>query len=85
MVGRIREMLDLAGAHRALQVEVDGARRAPSAGVLFVPPWLLNNGNGQLTNFFTDAGAIAAQQRLFAALGAGLGKHPGFARVRPVQ
>ncbi len=74
MVDRIRHLLDLAGAHR-LQVEVtvlDGA----VSGFLFVPPWLLNNGNGQLTNIFTDADAIATQQRLFAALGAGLGNHP---------
>lgn len=74
MVGRIRRMLDLAGAHR-LQVEVtvlDGA----VSGFLFVPPWLIGNGDGRLTNFFTDPGAIAAQQRLFAALGAGLGDHP---------
>jgi hypothetical protein len=75
MVGRIGQMLDLAGAH-GLQTEVtvlDGA----VSGFLFVPPWLINNGNGQVTNFFTDADAIATQQRLFAALGAGLGEHPG--------
>ena len=76
MVHRIRHMLDLAGAHR-LQVEVtvlDGA----VSGFLFVPPWLINNGTGAVTNFFTDPDAIAAQQRLFAALGAGLGDHPSF-------
>jgi hypothetical protein len=75
MVGRIRTLLDLAGAHR-LQVEVtvlDGA----VSGFLFVPPWLIDNGDGRLANLFTDPGAIAAQQRLFAALGAGLGDHPG--------
>jgi hypothetical protein len=74
MVGRIRQMLDLAGA-RGLQVEVtvlDGA----VSGFLFVPPWLIDNGNGQVTNLFTDPDAIATQQRLFAALGDGLGSHP---------
>ena len=74
MVDRVRQMLDLAGAH-GLDVEVtvlDGA----VSGFLFVPPWLINNGNGQVTNLFTDPDAIAAQQRLFAALGAGLGRHP---------
>ena len=74
MVGRIRQMLDLAGAHR-LDVEVtvlDGA----VSGFLFVPPWLINNGTGQVANFFTDPDAIAAQQRLLAALGAGLADHP---------
>jgi hypothetical protein len=73
-VDRIRQLLDLSGAH-GLPVEVtvlDGA----VSGFLFVPPWLINNGNGQVTNFFTDADAIATQQRLFAALGAGLGEHP---------
>lgn len=74
MVDRIRQLLDLAGRH-GLEVEVtvlDGA----VSGFLFVPPWLMNNGNGQVTNFFTDPDAIAAQQRLFAALGSGLGRHP---------
>ena len=74
MVDRARQLLDLAGAH-GLEVEMtvlDGA----VSGFLFVPPWLIDNGNGQVTNFFTDADAIAAQQRLFAALGAGLGGHP---------
>ncbi|HTJ68943.1 MAG TPA: hypothetical protein VL551_15520 [Actinospica sp.] len=75
MVERVRRMLDLAGMH-GLQTEVtvlDGA----VSGFLFVPPWLINNGNGQVRNLFTDADAIAAQQRLFAALGEGLGDHPG--------
>ena len=72
MVDRVRQMLDLAGAH-GLDVEVtvlDGA----VSGFLFVPPWLIN-GNGQVTNLFTDPDAIAAQQRLFTALGTGLGDH----------
>jgi hypothetical protein len=74
MIDRIRQLLDLSGAH-GLEVEVtvlDGA----VSGFLFVPPWLINNGNGQVTNFFTDPDAIATQQRLFAALGDGLGRHP---------
>ena len=73
-VQRIRELLDLAG-ERQLDVEVtvlDGA----VSGFLFVPPWLINNGNGAVTNIFTDANAIATQQKLFAALGAGFGRHP---------
>jgi hypothetical protein len=74
MVDRVRQMLDLAGA-RGLEVEVtvlDGA----VSGFLFVPPWLIDNSTGQVTNFFTDPDAIATQQRLFAALGAELGDHP---------
>ena len=76
MVGRVGSMLDLAGRH-GLDVEVtvlDGA----VSGFLFVPPWLLNNGNGALTDIFTDADAIAAQQALFAALGKAIGRHPRF-------
>jgi hypothetical protein len=76
MVDRVRVMLDMAGRH-GLDVEVtvlDGA----VSGFLFVPPWLLNNGNGALTNFFTDPDAIAAQQALFAALGKAVGRHPRF-------
>ena len=75
-VNRIRELLDLAG-ERQLDVEVtvlDGA----VSGFLFVPPWLMNNGNGAVTNIFTDPAALATQERLFAALGAGLGRHPRF-------
>jgi hypothetical protein len=75
-VSRIRDLLDLAG-ERQLDVEVtvlDGA----VSGFLFVPPWLLNNGNGAMTNIFTDPAALATQERLFTALGAGLGQHPRF-------
>jgi hypothetical protein len=76
MVGRVGELLDLAGRH-GLDVEVtvlDGA----VSGFLFVPPWLLNNGNGALTNIFTDPDAITAQQALFTALGKAIGRHPRF-------
>jgi hypothetical protein len=76
VLDRVREMLDLAGERR-LDVEVtvlDGA----VSGFLFVPPWLLNNGNGALTDFYTDPGALAATQRLFTALGGAIGRHPRF-------
>ncbi|HVV22730.1 MAG TPA: hypothetical protein VHF06_25060 [Pseudonocardiaceae bacterium] len=76
MVERVGTLLDLAGRH-GLDVEVtvlDGA----VSGFLFVPPWLLNNGTGALTNIYTDANAIAAQRALFAALGKGIGRHPRF-------
>jgi hypothetical protein len=76
MVHRVRTMLDLAGRH-GLDVEVtvlDGA----VSGFLFVPPWLIDNGTGKVTNFFTDADAITAQRALFAALGQAIGRHPRF-------
>jgi hypothetical protein len=76
MLDRVRDLLDLAGERR-LDVEVtvlDGA----VSGFLFVPPWLLDNGNAALRNFFTDSGAVAATQRLFAALGQEIGRHPRF-------
>ena len=72
----VGELLDLAGEHR-LDVEVtvlDGA----VSGFLFVPPWLINNGTGAVTNFFTDPDAITTTERLFASLGAGIGRHPRF-------
>jgi len=76
MLDRMRAMLDLAGRH-GLDVEVtvlDGA----ISGFLFVPPWLLNNGNGAMTNFYTDPAALAAQRALFTALGKAIGHHPRF-------
>jgi hypothetical protein len=76
MVDRVRAMLDLAGRH-GLDVEVtvlDGA----VSGFLFVPPWLIDNGTGKVTNFFTDADAITAQRALFTTLGAAIGRHPRF-------
>ncbi|HEY0804534.1 MAG TPA: twin-arginine translocation signal domain-containing protein [Pseudonocardiaceae bacterium] len=76
MVERVHAMLDLAGRH-ALDVEVtvlDGA----ISGFLFVPPWLLNNGNGAMTNFYTDPASLAAQRALFTALGKRIGRHPRF-------
>ncbi|HKN56159.1 MAG TPA: hypothetical protein VJX66_26960 [Amycolatopsis sp.] len=75
-LGRVRAMLDLAGEHR-LDVEVtvlDGA----VSGFLFVPPWLLNNGDGKLTDIYTDPAAITAQRALFAELGAAIGGHRRF-------
>jgi hypothetical protein len=76
MVRRLREMLDLSGEHH-LDVEVtvlDGA----VSGFLFTPAYLLNNGTGKLANIFTDPPTLAAQRRLFSALGKGIGDHPRF-------
>ncbi|HTI25675.1 MAG TPA: hypothetical protein VL652_32095 [Kutzneria sp.] len=76
MVHRVRELLDLAG-ERHLDVEVTVLNGAVS-GFLFVPPWMINNGTGKVANFFTDPDTLAATQRLFAALGKGIGRHPRF-------
>ena len=75
-LGRLRAMLDLA-AERRLDVEVTVLNGAVS-GFLFVPPWMPNNGDGKLPNFYTDPAALTAQQSLFAALGAEIGTHPRF-------
>jgi hypothetical protein len=69
-------MLDLAGERR-LDVEVTVLNGAVS-GFLFVPPWLINNGNGSVANIFTDPAVLAATRRLFTALGQGIGRHPRF-------
>jgi hypothetical protein len=76
MVDRVRAMLDLAGERR-LDVEVTVLNGAVS-GFLFVPPWLINNGNGSVANIFTDPAVLAATRRLFTALGQGIGRHPRF-------
>jgi hypothetical protein len=75
-VDRVRSMLDIAGEF-GLDVEVtvlDGA----VSGFLFVPPWLLNNSTGKLTNIFTDQAALTAQEQLFTELGSAIGRHPRF-------
>ncbi|MGW0516101.1 glycoside hydrolase 5 family protein [Crossiella sp. NPDC003009] len=73
---RVAELLDLADRFR-LDVEVTVFNGAVS-GLLFVPPWLIDNGNGKVRDFFTDPDALAAQHRLLEALAARIGRHRRF-------
>jgi endo-1,4-beta-mannosidase len=73
---RLSAFLDLADA-AALDVEVtvlDGQL----SGFLFIPSWLVDNGNGKVHNFITDPALIEAQQFLFDSLGRRIGAHPRF-------
>ncbi|WP_247755994.1 MULTISPECIES: cellulase family glycosylhydrolase [unclassified Crossiella] len=73
---RIADLLDLADRYR-LDVEVTVFNGAVS-GLLFIPPWLIDNGTGKVRDFFTDPPALAAQHRLLEALAARIGKHRRF-------
>jgi hypothetical protein len=76
MTQRLVEMLDLAG-EADLDVEVT-VFNGQVSGFLFTTPWLINGGNGKVTNLFTDTAAIASEQQLLAALSAAAAKHPRF-------
>jgi hypothetical protein len=60
LLDRLEEMLELA-AQRNLDVEVTVLNGAVS-GVLFVPPYLISNSNGQIRNVLTDPFAIEREQ-----------------------
>ena len=76
MTWRLAEMLDLAD-EAGLDVEAT-VFNGQVSGFLFTTPWLINGGNGQVTNLYTDTGAIASEQQLLAALSAEVAKHPRF-------
>jgi hypothetical protein len=75
-IERLVELLDVAEEH-GLDVEVtvlDGQL----SGFLFVPAYLIDNADGHVRNFVTDAGLIRVQERLFTALADAIAKHPRF-------
>ncbi|MBP2476598.1 hypothetical protein JOF53_005470 [Crossiella equi] len=73
---RVAELLDLADRVR-LDVEVTVFNGAVS-GLLFIPPWLIDNGTGKVRDWFTDPDALAAQHRMLEALAARIGGHRRF-------
>lgn len=76
LLDRLEEMLDLAG-HRHLDVEVTVLNGAVS-GVLFVPPYLISNANGQIRNVLTDPVAIEREQWVLTQVAERVGRHPAF-------
>src|SRR6266496_2722949 len=73
---RLAELLDLADA-LDLDVEVTVLNGAVS-GVLFVPPYLISNSNGQIRNVLTDPIAIEREQWLLSQVAARIGNHRRF-------
>lgn len=72
-LGRLELLLDDCDA-RGLDVEVtvlDGQL----SGFLFVPAFLIDNQDGHVRNFITDASLIDVQKRLFTALAERIGTH----------
>jgi hypothetical protein len=73
---RLVELLDMADEY-ALDVEVTVLNGAVS-GLLFVPPFLISNTTGRVTNVLTDPDAVEREQWLFAQLAARIGSHRRF-------
>ena len=73
---RLAELLDLADAHD-LDVEITVLNGAVS-GVLFVPPYLISNGNGRIRNVLTDPIAIDREQWVLGQVAARIGNHRRF-------
>ncbi len=75
-VSRLVNLLN-AAAEVSLDVEVtvlDGQL----SGFLFVPPYLIDNGDGHIRNFVIDPKLIAVQQELFTVLARAIAGHPRF-------
>jgi hypothetical protein len=75
-LSRLVQLLDIAHGD-GLQVEVtvlDGQL----SGFLFVPAYLIDNADGHVRNFITDAALIHGQLALFDALARAAGTHPAF-------
>ncbi|NKZ05347.1 cellulase family glycosylhydrolase [Actinomadura latina] len=76
LLDRLEELLDLAD-RRDLDVEVTVLNGAVS-GVLFVPPYLISNGNGEIRNILTDPMAIEREQWLLTQVAERIGRHRRF-------
>jgi hypothetical protein len=76
LLDRLEELLDLAD-HRHLDVEVTVFNGAVS-GMLFIPPYLVDNGNGQIRNVLTDPVAIEREQWLLEQIAGRVGRHRRF-------
>jgi hypothetical protein len=76
LLDRLEEMLDLAAA-RKLDVEVTVLNGAVS-GVLFIPPYLVSNSNGQIRNVLTDPVAVEREQWLLTQIAERIGSHRAF-------
>jgi Cellulase (glycosyl hydrolase family 5) len=76
LLDRLEELLDLAD-HRRLDVEVTVLNGAVS-GVLFVPPYLIDNGTGKVRNVLTDPVAIEREQWLLSRIAERVGRHRRF-------
>ncbi|GAA4600694.1 cellulase family glycosylhydrolase [Actinoallomurus liliacearum] len=73
---RLEELLDLAD-DRHLDVQVTVLNGAVS-GVLFVPPHLIDNGNGKIRNVLTDPVAIEREQWVLGRIAERIGRHRRF-------
>lgn len=76
LLDRLEEMLQLA-AQRNLDVEVTVLNGAVS-GVLFVPPYLISNSNGQIRNVLTDPFAIEREQWVLTQIAERAMRHKNF-------